>query len=175
MSLFDQIQDNAITNLRLNDTDEEMIDRATRLIDVISRNTSIETIHFDGEYLGCLRGDARSELIEMIGQLPNLHEVHMGHSCLHITGITQMLLGAKTLRVLKLDDMVLQGIEEDFQACETALYAHMSLKEFDLVDCNAAVEGVSVESLELAGKKVSAKAKGKGSPTIQVRTNALVA
>jgi hypothetical protein len=175
MSLLDQIQDNAITNLRLKDTDDEMIDRVYKLVDAISRNTSIESIHFEGEYLGCLRGDARSELIEMIGKLPNLHEVHMGQSLLEISGATKMLMRAKKLRVLKLKSMVLQGVEEDFTACETALYAHMVLKEFEMVDCDAAVDTVSLDSLEMAGKKVSAMAKSATSSTIHVQKSAQVA
>ena len=90
-----------------------------------------------------------------------------------------MVLGAPKLRILKLISMTLQGVEEDLQACKTALYAHPSLKQFDLVDCTAAVQTLSVNSLELAGKKVSAAAVPKSSSSIggaiKVETSARVA
>jgi hypothetical protein len=71
--------------------------------------------------------------------------------------------------------MALQGVEEHFAACEMALYAHMVLKEFEIVDCDAAVEDILLDSLEMAGKKVSAMAKSATSSAIHVQKSVQVA
>jgi hypothetical protein len=151
--IIQQIQDNAIVNLRINDGDEYLIDHVYNLIDALSKNTSVETIQFQGEYLGCVRSDARSELVQMVSKLPNLNEVHMNNSLVLISDITKMLSCAKALRVLKINGVVLQGVAMDFAACEIALYQHILLKEFEMLDCTPAVREISLESLEMAGKK----------------------
>jgi hypothetical protein len=170
MSLLNQIEDNAITNLRLEDTDEEMIDNIRALIGALEKNTSIESIRFNGEFLGCLRGDTRCELIELIGGIPTLQEVHMSHSLLMVKVLTNMISKAKQLRVLKMANIVFQGVAEDISACELALVTHSCLKEFGMKECSAAAVGdISLEKLEKAGKKLSMVTTSGGSSPENIR------
>jgi hypothetical protein len=178
MSLLNQIEDNVITDLRLNDTEDEIIDHVRILLDALKKNTSIESIHFQGEFLGCIRGDKRNELVELIGGLPNLQEVQMNSSLLMVKVLTTVISKAKQLRVLKRNGIVFQGVDEDMSSCELALMTHPCLKEFDLHDCSTAAvsNDVSLDKLEKAGKKLSTvTASAGGSPQSINQVGAVVA
>jgi len=164
-SLLQQIQDDDIVHLRLHDSDTYMINHVYNLIDVLlldakKNSSSLETIHFEGEYLGCLRtGDARSKLLQTIGKLPKLREVHINHSLVHVSDITNMLRNniiieslsssssSASLRTLKLNDLILQGGAEDFAACERAVQLHPTLQVFDVSACTPARLEISLVSL----------------------------
>ena len=167
MSILNQIEDNVLTDLRLDETNDEVLGKkASKLIQAIGKNTSIESIHFNGEYLGCLRSGTRTELIELIGGLPNLVEVHMSKSLLMASALTAMIAKAKQLRVLKLTEICIQGENEDISATELALLAHPSLKEFEMEGCMAsAFQEVSLDKLEKAGSKQTTVVPGERKPS----------
>jgi hypothetical protein len=72
---------------------------------------------------------------------------------LQVSDITDLILNVKGLRVLSLKTIVMQGVSEHFDACETALYQHGSLKSFDIEECTPALKDISLEKLDNAGKK----------------------
>jgi hypothetical protein len=83
-----------------------------------------------------------------------------------VSDFTDMITKAKRLRVLKLHALVLQGVQDDISTWELAVYNHACLKDIELQDCSPAVNSVSLEKLEMAGKKISAVAEG-GPETIR--------
>jgi hypothetical protein len=153
MSILEKIQANEITNLRISDADDDLLDNSHKLIEALKNNTSIVSVRFDADFLGCLRNDARSKLAKAIGKIPSLQEVHLEDALLMVMDIADMLEQAKSLRVLKLNNLVLQGVSEHFDACETALYQHGCLKEFAMDDCIPAMKEISLEKLHQAGRK----------------------
>jgi hypothetical protein len=170
MSLLAQIQANEITNLRVSDTDGELLDNVHEFIAAVEQNRTLESIHFENEFLGCLRNDSRSELLQALGKVSSLQQIDLGGACMLVSDITLLLLQAKSLRVFKMNKLVLQGVEKDFDACEMALLQHGCLKEFEMGQCIPAVKVISLDKLEQAGKKehVSA-ATATGAPTTQVQ------
>jgi hypothetical protein len=174
MSLIRQIEDNVVTDLRLSDTDDAILDNIPQFLNALEKNTTIELIFFDGEFFGCLRGDKRRDLLEVLGKIPSLQEVHMNNSLLMVSDCTDMITKAKRLRVLKLHALTLQGVQDDISACALAVCQHAYLKDFELQDCSPAVDSVSLEKLEMAGKKISALAAG-GSPERMLQVGATVA
>lgn len=74
-------------------------------------------------------------------------------SLLMIEDIAKMVLCATSLRALTLKNIILQGTEDDFKACESVLYQHPNLKEFELSDCDAAIKEIMLDGLANAGKK----------------------
>jgi len=153
MNFIEEIQDNAITKLRFTSEDEYAIDNVRLLIDAIKKNSSIVAVEFLDDFMGCVRNDSRSELLQALVQIPCLQELCVEDGLIQIADIAKVLCGLPGLKALTLRKIVLQGIEEDFNACEMALHQHCSLKEFVLEGCQPAVPGISIDTLELAGKK----------------------
>lgn len=147
MSILEQIEANAITELVLSQGPDEYCDSVTKLSDSLRDNKTIEIIRLEGDFLGDLRNDSRIEILEAIGCIPTLKEVHLFDSLLLVRGITKMTSSAGTLRTLVLKNLVLQGIEPDFDAFEAVLYRHPNLKTFEVVGCVPAVKDISLEKL----------------------------
>jgi Ran GTPase-activating protein (RanGAP) involved in mRNA processing and transport len=158
MTILQQIQGNGITDLRISEGADVVFDNMNALFEALERNTTIESVHFEQEFLGDLRNDARSKLLKALGKVPTLKEVHLADGVLQVSDITDLIVKVKGLRTLTLKNMVLQGVSEHFDACETALYHHGSLKSFDIEECTPAVKGISFENLYKAGKKYSGNA-----------------
>jgi hypothetical protein len=55
MSLVSQIEDNVVTDLRLSDTDHAILDNIPQFLNSLEKNTTIESMFFDGKFFGCLR------------------------------------------------------------------------------------------------------------------------
>ena len=100
-----------------------------KLVEALRANTSIAYIRLHGNFLGCLRITDRRKLIKSIGFVKSIQEVHLDDTLWMVSDIMDMLVEAKGLRVLKLNKLILQGVLEDFQAAEMALYQHICLKE----------------------------------------------
>ena len=152
MTIIEQIKSNSITKLRLSWHDDEAVDNIHSLIEAIEKNSSILTIEFVDEFLGCLRNDARSDVIRALTFIPCLQEVRLEDALVAIPDITDLLVKVKGLKVLTLKNILLQGIKSDFDATEMALHQHCSIKEFSLQDCRPAVSGISMDTLVLPGK-----------------------
>lgn len=153
MKIVEQMQDSTITKLRLTCEDEDVIDNIHQVISAVKKNSSLLTVEMVDDFLGCVRNDARSELIRALGCIPCLREVRFEQGLLLIADIAELLCDVKGLEVLIINDIVLQGEEEHFNAVEMALHQHPSIKEFSLAGCHAAIENISLETLEIAGKE----------------------
>jgi hypothetical protein len=145
-------------NFEYSDTDHKLLDNVHKFI------AALKSIHFKRDFLGCLRNDSRSELLQALGQIPSLQQVDLADVCLLVSDISLLLMQAKSLRVLKMNKLVLQGVEKDFDAYEMAF-----LPEFEMEQCIAAVKTISLDKMEQAGKKHVSAAPATGAPMTQVQ------
>lgn len=152
MKVVEEIQNNSITKLRFTCADDDAIDNIHQIIDSIEKNTSILTVEFLDDFLGCLRNDARSELLHALANIPCLQEVRLEDGLILISDIADLICAVKGLKVLTMKNIIFQGIGQDFEATEMALHQHCSLKEFSLDNCRPAVSGISTDTLVLPGK-----------------------
>jgi hypothetical protein len=155
MSLISQIESNDITSLKVDAMAKEAFEGAKVdvFLEALAKNNSITSIAFKGDFLACLRGDNRSDVIKAISKLPALQEVTLGNSLVLACDLTELLLKAKALRTLSLEEVCLQGDEEFCGKFETALSHHGTLKEFHLTDCLTSNQKVDLEKLKKAGNK----------------------
>jgi hypothetical protein len=127
------------------------------MIDALKDNTSIESIKFDKDFIGCVFGNERGELLNQVAKLPNLKEVFLGDAGLMVEEVIVTLLkNAKSLRKISLHRLVMQGTHEDFDSLEAALYQHGSLKDFQMEECVASHEDIEMDKIMKAGKKFNA-------------------
>lgn len=153
MGIFEDIKENNITDLKLSVPADEVADDIHEMFKVLGENKSIETVDLSEDFIGDLRPDTRIELLVALGTIPTLKEVHLADGLLMIESVGKMVMNAKSLRALTLKNIILQGTEDHFKACEAAFHQHAALKEFEMADCDAAVRGITLEGLEKAGKK----------------------
>jgi Ran GTPase-activating protein (RanGAP) involved in mRNA processing and transport len=146
MSIFEDIKGNTATDLNLSVPADEVTEDIHEFFKALGANRSIESVNLSEDFIGDLRSESRSELLSALGSIPTLKEVHLADGLLMIQGVGEMVMNAKSLKVLSLKNIVLQGNDEHFKACESALYQHPNLKEFEMIDCDAALK-------DMAGKK----------------------
>ena len=154
--IIDDIKENSTSDLRVCEEEhEELIeDYIEEFIDALAHNTSIRTVHFEGEFFGCINCSDRSKLIRTISRIPSLEEVHINRSCVLVKDIAALVATATQLRVLKLNYIVFQGVESEHETCEKMLFQSTSLQRFDLCQCSSAAvnKNASLEKLERAGQ-----------------------
>ncbi len=153
MQAIEQIQNSTISKVKFTADDDDIIDNVHQLIAAVKRNTSLLTVEFADEFLGCLRSDARSELLGAMTKLQSLQELRIEGGLVMIVDVAEVLCEIQGLKVLTLDNVVLQGVEQDFNAMELTLHQHRSLKEFSIERCHPAVSGITTANLQLAGQK----------------------
>jgi hypothetical protein len=153
MGILEDIKGNTVTELTLSVPVDEVTEDIHDLFKALGANRSIESVHLNEDFIGDLRSNTRTELLTALASLPTLKEVHLADGLLMVQGVGEMVVKAKSLRVLSLKNIVLQGEEDNFKACERALYQHPNLKEFEMIDCDAALKDVKLDGLETAGKK----------------------
>ena len=156
MTILEQIQNNDIVDLHISAPADDVFDSIMVFLDALEKNTSIESIKFQEDFIGDLRNDNRAQLLYAMGQVKNLKEVTIADGLLQVNDVTTMIQNATSLRVLRLRSLVLQGVQSDFDGCESSLYQHPCLKEFEMDGCSPAIAEISIEKLTNAGKKVSA-------------------
>jgi hypothetical protein len=150
-SIIEKIKNNDIDILALKEAPEDYFEEVDEFVHALSGNTSIDTVKFTDDFLGCAYGKDRAVFVEAISKLPNLHSVTLSHSLLRVPALTTLLKNAQGLKVLTLKEMVLQGLPQDIEALESALYQHSSMKDFSMMDCSSPVEGVDLEKVARAG------------------------
>jgi Ran GTPase-activating protein (RanGAP) involved in mRNA processing and transport len=151
--MLDQIINNEISDLHLSAFAEDIFENFHDFVDALASNTSLDTIHLDKDFIGDLRNDSREMLLKSLGKNKNLKELTLEDGLLQIGHVTTMVQAAKSLRTLRMKNLILQGVESDFDACESALYQHPCIKEFEVIDCSPAVDHVSIEKLTNASAK----------------------
>lgn len=147
MSLLEKIEGNAITDLSIAEPADDVFEDISKLLDALEKNNTIESVTLEGHFLGDLRNDSRSKVLAAIGGISSLKEVHLADSLLLVLDIAKMSSKATTLQVLKLKNLVMQGIEEDFDGLEKALMQHSALKGFVMEDCIPAIGDISMDKL----------------------------
>jgi hypothetical protein len=158
MTILEEICANEIVDLHLSSVPEDYYGETTEMVEALKNNTSIVTVRFDEEFISCVHGRERGDLLDQLAALPNLKEVFLGDANLMVDVITKLVGNAKSLRKLSLSGLVLQGVERDFDALESALHSHGSLKEFDMEECIASNEDIDIKKLVHCGKNFKANA-----------------
>jgi hypothetical protein len=63
MTILDQIRANDITDLHLYNLPDSYFDESKELIDALKENKSLESVRFDKDFIACLFGRERGELL----------------------------------------------------------------------------------------------------------------
>jgi hypothetical protein len=172
MSIVSQVESNEITDLTLTDIPKACLEKGQKidaLIQALQHNTSIGVVHLKEDFLACVRADMRSQLIKAIGKVPTIRQVYLGDSLVLVPDLTELLTNAKSLTVLNLQAVCLQGPPEYFDEFEKAIRTHPALKTFDMKDCMTANQSIDIDKLQNvadAGRKPAAVAMDSESPLI---------
>lgn len=162
MGIVDQIEKNEVSALTLTDIPKACLEKGQKvdaLVQALQTNTSVTVVHLQNDFLACVRADMRSQIIQAVGRLPNIRQVYLGDSLVLVPDLTELLTNAKSLTVLNLHDVCLQGPPEYFDEFESALRTHPTLKTFDMKDCMTANQSIDMEKIQTAtdsGKKPAA-------------------
>ncbi|KAG7349976.1 hypothetical protein IV203_012573 [Nitzschia inconspicua] len=154
-SLLNQIISNDIVDLKITEEAEDVFGNEDGCVhdflDALKVNTSIKTARLTEDFLGCLRADARSKVLQALGKDLDLKEVTLGDALILVEDITHIIAKSPSLYSMDLHNIILQGQQEHFQALEATLHQHPNLKEFDLSDnCEPAVEDIDLERIKNA-------------------------
>jgi hypothetical protein len=152
MTIIEDICSNQVVDLHLQDVPAEYFGETSELIAALKDNTSIETIRFDKDFIACVFGKERGEVLDQVAKLPNLKEVHLGDAGLMVEAIVTLLKNAKSLRKISLHRLVMQGTQKDFDGLEATLYQHGALKDFQMEDCVASNDNIDMGKIMNAGK-----------------------
>jgi hypothetical protein len=152
MTIIEEIHANQVVNLHLNAVPAEYFGETSEMIAALKDNTSIESIQFDKDFIACVFGRERGELLNQVAKLPNLKEVFLGDAGLMVEIIVTFLKDAKSLKKISLHRLVMQGTQKDFDGLEAVLYQHGSLKDFQMEDCVASNEDIDMLKIMNAGK-----------------------
>jgi hypothetical protein len=152
-SLLHQISNNVIDSLDITEEAEDAFDNDTGsvhdFLDALKDNTSIATARLSGDFLGCLRADARSKVLKALGDDLELTEVTLGDTLLLVEDIIHILAKSPSLQSMSLYSIVLQGSRTHFQILEATVLQHPCLKMFDMSDdCEAAVDGIDLDRVK---------------------------
>ena len=164
MTIIEEIRINEVVNLHLNAVPAEYFGETSEMIAALKDNTSIESIQFDKDFIGCVRKE-RGELLNQVAKLPNLKEVFLGDAGLMVEIIVSLLKNAKGLKKISLHRLVMQGTQKDFDGLEAVLYQHGSLKDFQMEECMASNESVDMEKIMNAGKNFNKSSTTIAEPT----------
>ncbi|CAJ1946714.1 unnamed protein product [Cylindrotheca closterium] len=155
MSPLSDIEANNSMNLIIKDSAEEVSSDFHRLLNALKSNTKIVAIRFEGDFLDDLTSLERGQVLEAIAVIPCLRTVHLGDSFIFTKDIAAMLKSIPGLLELTMSDMVLQGIQVDFDQLEQALHAHSGLKFFKMDNCVTSVQDIDMSNLKKSEKKLS--------------------
>lgn len=159
MNLIESIRNNDIIDLHLCDAMDELcaVGKMTgssrrsastsifsEFLAALERNTSIESIHLEKDFMGDLRHDCRERLLYALGRIRSLKDLTLADALLQIRHISSLIEDAKSLQYLRLHNIVLQGVQSDFDAAEEIIHGHdCSMTHLEMVDCIAANSSVS--------------------------------
>ena len=170
MSLLEQIKNNEITELRIDSMPKEAFEGKKKedlFITALGKNTSITSVRLEGDFLACLKADVRSKVLEAVGKLPSLRSVYLGDCLLLAPDLTDLLINGKTVTILHLHDVCLQGAPELVDALETILRHHVTLKDFEMSNCMASNQSVDMDKLKEAADRSHCSSGGMATSTAQ--------
>lgn len=138
-SILDDIKNNAIEELHLSNVPEDYFGTAEEFADAMKVNTSIQTVIFDQDFLGCTAAKERAIIVSSVGHLPNIQKVVLKDSLLMVgVCVTNLLKNAKQLHELSLENCTLQGVPSDFDMLQGALGEKAgTLKSLHITTCHA--------------------------------------
>jgi Ran GTPase-activating protein (RanGAP) involved in mRNA processing and transport len=154
--MLEKIKSNSLSALHIATYADDVFDEFSDFLEALQNNTSLDTIHLEKDFIGDLRSEARENLLKSLGSMKHLKELTLADGLLQISHVTKMVQSVPSLRTLRLKNLVLQGIESDFDACEAALYQHPGIKEFEMENCGPALDHISINRLNIASQKFAA-------------------
>ena len=183
--LLEEIESNNIPVLELTKEVEELFEDDSRLryddihllLEALSKNTSIQCIRFEGDFLDCLHPLQRSKLLRVIGSyLPGLLHVGLGDSPILVSDLCHLVSQPKQLVSLHLHDSILQGSLEEFETLEGILARHSTIREFEIHQCTSAIPGTNLKSLAHVQKNNNRSTTASSPPTrvLQQRRRSLL-
>ena len=111
------------------------------LLDALNRSREsriaewmIEVVRFDKNFLPSVKPMDKILILENVGKLPNLKEVYLSHGSIPAKALSELLKDARNLQVFYLNQVMLEGDEEDFSLLETAFEGHSCLQEFSMIE-----------------------------------------
>jgi hypothetical protein len=148
--LLEQIGTNDITSLTLEATPKEALEKKKpeAFLEALGKNTSLTSVTLQADFLACLRGDVRSQVVQAIGKLPLLQSLSLGNSLLLAIDLTTLLKTAKSLTTLTLTEICLQGEPDMIEGLQKMIASHASLKDFTMSNCMATNQSVNLAELE---------------------------
>lgn len=155
MTILSDIQTNKVINLIIKESVENVSGDVHTLIAALKSNTSIMAVRLEGDFLDDLSSLERGDVLQAIKSIASVKSVHLGDSFILTKDVAAMLKGVPGLLELTMSDMVLQGIQMDFDQLEQALHAHSSLKFFKMDDCVTSVQDIDLSKLEESEQKLS--------------------
>jgi len=111
----------------------------------------IEVVRLDKKFLNSVTStEEKVLLLENIGKLPSLKEVHLSNGTLPAKGLRAMLTEARGLKVFHIDRVTIEGGEKDFSLLEIAFEGHSCLQEFSMIEFStAAAKGKKAAAFKL--------------------------
>lgn len=155
MTILSNIEANSSMNLIINVPADEVCHDFQKLLNALRSNTSITAVRCEGDFLDDLSSMERGQVLEAIAAIHSLKTVHLGDSFIFTKDVATLLKSVPGLLELTMSDMVLQGIQVDFDQLEQALHAHSGLKFFKMDNCVTSVQDIDLSNIQKSEKKLS--------------------
>jgi hypothetical protein len=136
-TLLQYITNNDVVEFSLSKDPDDYFENPKDLVDAMKQNTSVEKVTFDEDFLACCNGKDRKDIVEACGTLLNVKSVVLKDSMMNVgVCIVSLVTNAKKLNNLTMENCVLHGGIEDFEALEKALKGNTCLKTLRIVNCS---------------------------------------
>jgi Ran GTPase-activating protein (RanGAP) involved in mRNA processing and transport len=147
MSLTEQIASNdaELKELRLTESPEAYSNNMEELIEALSKNTTVDYIRLDRDFLPCMDDEHLPAFFTAIGKLPALTEAHIWHASLPVKVLADFIKEAGKLEYLELGCLEIEGSEEDFKIVSAAIKGHPTLTAFTMSDFSLRDETVVID------------------------------
>ena len=148
MTILEDIANNKIETLHFENAPSDYFGSPKEFVEAMAKNTSIKTVFFEKDFIACLKGDDRAQVVSAVGKLPNVEKVELKDSLLMVgICVTNLVKNAKKLESISFEHCVMQGTEDDFNLLGDALKASTSVKEVTIGECHATDEEVDLKTV----------------------------
>ena len=146
--IVDEIKNNEIETLHLMNDPDDYFEHTRDFVDALKSNSSIKKVVFEKDFLACINGQARADVVGAVGKLPNIEVVQLKDSLLMVgVCVKDLVNNGSKLQELHVDNCVLQGVPESFEHWGDALKGSSSIKTLHINDCVAPNESVDLNQV----------------------------
>lgn len=133
--------DDGLKELRLTENPEDYCADFSDLIDALQGNSTIEYVRMDRDFLPGMNSDDMFTLLDTMGKLPMLKEIHILHAILSASAFENFLQQAENVEHIELGSVDIQGSPEDHECMRAAIASHKKLKSFMMLDFSVGIDG----------------------------------